>query len=53
MATGTDYEWDENTLHEDGASYISGFSVIHSVTAAQIARSIWSSIVQIVVSALF
>jgi hypothetical protein len=53
MATGTDYEWDVDSLYVNGTSSISGISVIHSVTAAQIVRSIWSSIVQIVISALF
>jgi hypothetical protein len=53
MATRTDYEWFGNNMREDGTSYISRFSLIHSFTAAQIARSIWYTIAQIMVSSLF
>jgi hypothetical protein len=52
IAIRTDYEQYVNNVHEDGTSHVSGFFVIRSITAARIARSIRSSIAQIVVSSI-
>jgi hypothetical protein len=53
VETRNDYVRDEDLMHEDGTSHLPRLSVLHSEPAAQIARSVWTIVVQIVVSSLF
>jgi hypothetical protein len=49
----SDHVRDEDIMHEDGISHLPRLRVLHSEPTAQIARSVWTIVVEIVVSSLF